>query len=136
MILNSYVVKKAAMLVGKPYIYGAKIPKGTQPQQVKAVDCSGLVQWTCGELGVATNMIGNAAQQYSRCIPLTVAVAKNTPGALVFRYDSAKGRIGHVGISDGKGNTIEARGKAYGVVKTKWRKSWTHAALIPGVHYI
>lgn len=134
-ILNDYVVRKAAMLVGIPYIYGAKIPKGTKPEDVKAVDCSGLVQWVCGELGLKVNMTGNSQFQYDQCIKIPVPQAMKTPGALLFRHDKAKGRIGHVAVSDGKGNIIEARGRAYGVVKRPCPNNFTSAGLIPGVLY-
>jgi hypothetical protein len=43
---------------------------------------------------------------------------------------------GHVGIYIGNGEVIEARGHAYGVVKTKLaRRPWKRWAYIEGVKY-
>lgn len=43
---------------------------------------------------------------------------------------------GHVGIYEGKGNVIEARGHQYGVVRTRLKdRPWTHWARIPQLEY-
>lgn len=43
---------------------------------------------------------------------------------------------GHVGIYEGKGNVIEARGHQYGVVRTRLKdRPWTHWARIPQLQY-
>lgn len=43
---------------------------------------------------------------------------------------------GHVGIYEGNGNVIEARGHQYGVVRTRLKdRPWTHWARIPQLEY-
>lgn len=43
---------------------------------------------------------------------------------------------GHVGIYEGKGNVIEARGHQFGVVRTRLKdRPWTHWARIPQLEY-
>lgn len=53
----------------------------------------------------------------------------DVPGVCVFFS-------GHVGIYIGNGEVVEARGHAYGVVKTKLKnRGWTHWGAVPGVDY-
>lgn len=57
-------------------------------------------------------------------------------GIAVFIYDKSKGRYTHVGVYIGNGEVIEARGHAYGVVKTKLaERGWTAWAKIPQLEY-
>lgn len=127
------IVTKATSATGAKYVFGAKaIPSEKIPN---ALDCSGLVAWTCRSLGV--KMVDGSVNQFDFCkkakLETNEAAAKITPGCLVFM--AVNGKIHHVGISDGMGNTVEARGKAYGVGKWKWRRGWNLFAKIPGVSY-
>ena len=54
---------------------------------------------------------------------------------MVLRYPPATG-IGHIALSDGKGGTLEAKGKASGVVRDVIRgRRWDTGVLIDGVQY-
>jgi hypothetical protein len=106
---------------GKPYIWGDSGPN--------SFDCSGLVQWAAGKVGLTfPKPVSSQLAQCTRAGTLiTVQQAIATPGALLIR-----GPNEHIVISLGNGNTIEAMGKAYGVRigGTKGR-TWTTGALLP-----
>lgn len=124
----------AQSMAGHAYVYGAEVSL-TDPTP-GAFDCSELVQWAAARAGVT--FPDGSSNQYAACQKagtlITEDVAAWTRGALLFR---GKGGSEHVVISLGDGSrTIEARGKAYGVVNaTIAGRGWSAAALIPGLHY-
>lgn len=77
--------------LGVPYSYGGASPAG--------FDCSGLVSWVYGRLGVS--LPHNAAALYGVGQP--VAPASLRPGDLVFFSG-----LGHVGLYIGRGRMIHA----------------------------
>ena len=77
--------------VGVPYVYGGRTPQG--------FDCSGLVYYVYGKVGVS--LPRTAAAQYDRT--RRVAEKDLKPGDLVFFLDA-----GHVGIYVGDGWFIHA----------------------------
>lgn len=105
---------------GKAYVWGEDGPN--------AFDCSGLVMKAAASIGV--KLPHNSGAQFAalskqgKAISVSKGIA--TRGALLFR-----GPGQHVVISLGNGNTIEAMGRAYGVVigGTKGR-GWTQAAVL------
>jgi cell wall-associated NlpC family hydrolase len=84
-------VRLARTQLGVPYVYGGASPGG--------FDCSGLVMWVYGQLGLT--LPHNAAALYSVGRP--VAVSRMKPGDLVFFHG-----LGHVGIYIGHGQMIHA----------------------------
>lgn len=86
--------------------------KDEQGNLLPGFDCSGLIDVF---LGVDLNAKGYYANADTKgkmgSFPATV------PGVLVFKA-GWDGIIDHVGISDGKGSVIEAKGVDFGVVKT------------------
>ena len=90
--------------LGKPYVWGANGPD--------KFDCSGMVY--CGY-----NASGNVRSDTTAAGLYKRTVATNSPrlGDLAFLYSG--GYIAHVGIMLDSDTVIEARGHAYGVVKTK-----------------
>jgi peptidoglycan DL-endopeptidase CwlO len=84
-------VKLARTQLGVPYVYGGASPGG--------FDCSGLVMWVYGRLGIA--LPHNAAALYSTGRP--VSASQMRPGDLVFFHG-----LGHVGIYIGNGRMIHA----------------------------
>ncbi len=124
----------AAAQVGKPYVLGAEAAiANADPAKF---DCSELVEWLFGRSGNPITDL--AAYQYNA----TKAVGKgNAPkaGDLVFlRNNPARSNgIGHVAVvtkklSSGDWQVIEARGRAYGVVKTTlgyWKSRSYYAGL-------
>ena len=89
--LGERAVLIAAKELGVPYQYGGSSPSG--------FDCSGLVAWVYGKLGVA--LPHNAAAQYAYGTPVDRRHLK--PGDLVFFHG-----LGHVGLYIGHGRMIHA----------------------------
>jgi cell wall-associated NlpC family hydrolase len=89
--LAERAVQIARSQLGVPYVYGGASPGG--------FDCSGLVMWVYGRLGIA--LPHNAAALYSTGRPVSLAHIK--PGDLVFFHG-----LGHVGIYIGQGMMIHA----------------------------
>jgi cell wall-associated NlpC family hydrolase len=89
--LGGQAVAIAMQYLGTPYVWGGASPGG--------FDCSGLVMYVYGQLGVS--LPHNAAAQYG----MGVAVPRTAlePGDLVF-FDG----LGHVGIYVGNGAFIHA----------------------------
>lgn len=139
------IVQMALTMRGKQYIYGYEIePLSTK--KPRAADCSELVEWVCFQCGVRPYMPDGAVWQLRHCanheseIELEDAIV--TEGALLFFFSAdpllVRPKQAHVAISQGSESrlTIEARGRRYGI--GEWQadaRGWTHAALIPGVHY-
>jgi peptidoglycan DL-endopeptidase CwlO len=89
--LAERAVTLARSQLGVPYVYGGASPGG--------FDCSGLVMWIYGRLGVP--LPHNAAALYSTGRPVSTSHMK--PGDLVFFHG-----LGHVGIYIGHGRMIHA----------------------------
>lgn len=88
--LGQRAVALAAQEAWDPYVFGAAGPN--------AFDCSGLVQYVYGRLGVAMPRTSNA--QYAATVPVSKAEAR--PGDIIF-YKDANGVIYHDGIYAGGG---------------------------------
>jgi len=136
MTTGADVVAKAMTQKGKPYIFGYEV--NLDDPNPKAFDCSEFIQWISHQLKTKPEMPDGAANQKEFCRKQKTMVdmhkAVNTPGALLFRISEESGN--HVVIVKSKTQTIEARGKAYGVGCFPINgRTWTHAALIPGVTY-
>ncbi|MFE1247914.1 NlpC/P60 family protein [Streptomyces sp. NPDC058735] len=85
-------VAAARSALGKPYVWGANGPTG--------FDCSGLMQWSYAQAGVALPRTSQAQRHAGRQIPLSQA----RPGDLVvYRADAS-----HVGMYMGNGQVIHA----------------------------
>ena len=89
------IAHAAQSLIGSPYRYGGAGPD--------AFDCSGLVSYVHGQLGVPTPR--TAAQQYAsaRSIPR----GDLQPGDLVF-FRLNSGAVSHVGVYVGNGRFVHA----------------------------
>ena len=89
--LGQRAVQIAARELGVPYRYGGSSPSG--------FDCSGLVAYVYGKLGV--RLPHNAAAQYGYGRPVDSRHLR--PGDLVFVHG-----LGHVGLYIGRGRIIHA----------------------------
>ena len=96
---GSSVVAEAAHFLGVPYLWGGATPAG--------FDCSGLVQYVYGQLGV--NLPRTSQQQALAGTPVA-SLAAAQPGDLVFYAgsDGTASSPGHVGIYVGNGQMIDA----------------------------
>lgn len=114
---------------GKTYIFGAEAsPSDPNPS---AFDCSELIEWSCAQVGVT--FVDGSSAQIAACagagLEITVEEAQNIPGAILWRP-------GHIAISTGRGNeTIEAKGRAYGVLHDEIGTRFSRAGKIPGLDY-
>lgn len=90
------VLAQAITQLGVPYKWGGEAAK-------VAFDCSGLVQWAAGRVGVS--LPRTAQEQYGATHRIGSAEAQ--PGDLVF-FGSSTANIGHVGIVAGAGKMIDA----------------------------
>ena len=89
--LGARAVQLARQQLGVPYRWGGSSPSG--------FDCSGLVSWVYGRLGVG--LPHNAAALYG--VGHRVGLASMRPGDLVFFSG-----LGHVGLYIGHGRMIHA----------------------------
>ena len=65
---------------------------------------------------------------------ITIEEARRTAGAFILRVPTTA--IGHIVVSDGKGGTIEAMGKAFGVRRGPVSgRVWDFAVLVPWITY-
>ena len=159
---NYGLVKYAEAQLGRPYWYGCFGQKASAAlyenkrkqypkmytatnflQQLgqKVHDCIGLIKgymWTENADDTNPKYCSNgfadmsANMFYSHCKRKSTDMSKlpEVPGIAVFMN-------GHVGIYIGNGEVIEARGHAYGVVKTKLKdRKWTKWAYIEEIQYL
>ena len=89
--LSQRAVKIARKQLGVPYVWGGASPSG--------FDCSGLVMWVYGRLGIS--LPHNAAALYSVGRP--IPRSRLRPGDLLFFSG-----LGHVGMYIGHGRMIHA----------------------------
>jgi cell wall-associated NlpC family hydrolase len=120
---------------GDPYVFGAEA--NFNDANPKAFDCSELVQWSAARAGI--KITDGARNQRDACRKantlIPVEEGLRTRGALLFRIDET-GEHNHVAISLGNGQTMEAKGKKYGVnVFPANDRKWTHAGIVPGFRY-
>ena len=83
------------------------------------VDCSGLIQWATGVKKNSTNLRNTTKKVYD-----ISTVAQAPVGAILWKQ-------GHVGVYAGDGWGIEAKGSAYGVVRTKVSSTKWEKWLLP-----
>lgn len=86
-------------------------------KDIKAFDCSGLVSKAMDDTGIMKKGFDTTADGLKKHYVKSLKRWELKPGDLVFRVNST-GKAYHVGVVvDWNLNVIEARGRAYGVVK-------------------
>lgn len=125
-------VQAALAQRGKQYVGGGHGPT--------VFDCSGLVQWAAAQVGVS--FPAPVATQSLKIVNtgnlISVQQGIATRGAVLYRgtpgVNGGMSGSDHIAISLGNGQTIEARGRAYGVgVFPATGRSWSGAGIIPGI---
>lgn len=157
-ITAAKLVAYAKAQLGKPYWYGTfgntstkslySSKKKQYPQQykwacpdnqlgIKVHDCVGLIKgaiWCNGEPEAkptySSSQDVSANGMYDKCEKKgSIDKMPDVPGVLVFMDH-------HVGVYIGNGEVVEAKGHAYGVVKTKLKgRGWKHYGYCPWIEY-
>lgn len=158
---NSGLVAYAKAMVGKPYWYGCygqtataalyTAKKAQYPSYYTASDfasqygqrvhdCAGLIKGYLWSESETSTPVYKSTQDKSAAGMYSAATSKGkistfpvTAGLLLFRGTTAA-KISHVGVYGGDGYVYEAKGHAYGVVKTAYKKSdWNFWAQHPDI---
>lgn len=116
------IVSTAERLVGTPYRLGGESPSG--------VDCSGLVQYTYRQAGIAVPR--SAAAQFQAGQPQRQVL----PGDLLFFRTSASRQVSHVGIYAGDGQMIHASSSSHRVRKVSLRQAYWRRHLVGGATFL
>lgn len=104
-IIRTSMIKYAEQFLGNPYVWG-----GTS--LTNGADCSGFVQSIYANFGYGIPRVAEDQAYCAQKIPVEDAL----PGDLIFYRRNDE--IYHVVMSTGDGGTIEAKGSAYGIVKS------------------
>lgn len=135
--------------IGEKYV-NVLVPKNN-PNWHGPWDCAEFMSWLVYQTGsflygcidnngnpATTEAYTGAWQHDSKVLGRRVGVddAARKPGAVLLRYPPAPGAMGHIVVCDGRGGTVEAMGKAYGVRRGKVSgRKWDTGVLIPGFTY-
>ncbi|MFD2181129.1 peptidoglycan-binding protein [Rhodoplanes azumiensis] len=142
------LLRRALPHLGEDYV-NRQVPKD-DANWTGPWDCAEFVSWLVyQEAGILYGCVDNrappaAADAYTGAwrrdaerhgIRVSVEQAASTVGGIVLRYPPPGG-MGHIALCDGKGGTVEAKGKRYGVVADKVDgRTWHIGILIPGIDY-
>lgn len=67
---------------------------------------------------------------------IPIAEAAAIEGGILLRFPPEPGKMGHIVVCDGKGKTVEAAGKNFGVIEgSVHRRRWDTGVLVPGLFY-
>lgn len=155
---NTGLVAYAEAQLGKPYWYGCYGQKSTKElYSYKKKQYPVQYQWACpsGQLGIKVHDCVGLIKGYLWCDSATdnaphYAASQDVSANGMLDKCKEKGPIGsmpdipgilvflphHVGVYIGNGYVVEAKGHAYGVVKTKLKgRGWTHWGKCPFITY-
>lgn len=105
MISGAAIVAEVKQFAGDPYVYGGTTPSG--------FDCSGLVQYVLGKVGVS-GVPRTSEAQYAWADKISASDLQ--PGDLVFaQFPGDNASPGHVGIYTGGGEVLSAEDPSAGV---------------------
>ncbi|MBQ8379674.1 MAG: C40 family peptidase [Clostridia bacterium] len=117
--VGEQVASEAIKYVGLAYVFGAADLNA-------AVDCSGFTMCIYKKFGY--NIPHSAAAQYNEGTRLyNFSTETLAPGDLLFKENTYKAGISHVGIYLGGGKIVEALNPDKGVIISDFNSSWTKA---------
>lgn len=103
----------------------------------RVYDCAGLIKAILRDAGISfpggTNSQWKGDNWKEQGVLSTDLLATLPPGTLLYKYNSSEGYY-HVGIYEGDGFVIEARGTQAGVIRSE-AKGWSHYGLLKMVDY-
>ena len=142
------LLSRAQKHIGEEYV-NIQVPKD-DPNWKGPWDCAEFISWLVyQEAGVLYGCVDDNAkpseadaytggwQQDVERLGIRVSIEKAaaTVGGIVLRFPPPGG-MGHIALCDGKGGTVEAKGRKYGVVAdTVQNRGWHTGVLIPGIKY-
>ena len=142
------ILARARAHIGEKYEHG--IAPKDDPDWKGPWDCAEFASWLVfQESGVLYGCPDDVAPAKSdaytgrwqedsarKGLRIPVEQAAATPGAMLLRYPPSGGGMGHIAVSDGRGGTVEAMGRRYGVLKGQVAgRRWDTGVLVPGVDY-
>ena len=132
---NAYPEYRANIYKYCPVLSGKQSScSGCKYNGKQAYDCAQLTRYSCKAAG--QELVSGANSQWVKTDwdrKGTIDSLPDVPGVLLYHIND-KGRMSHTGVYIGGGYAVEARGHAYGVVKTKVSsRSWTHWGALPDV---
>ncbi len=144
------LLSRARQHIGEPYI-NTQVPKN-DPDWHGPWDCAEFISWLVfQEAGILYGCVDDKAdpakadaytgawkadleREHLRRVSVEEAAA--TVGGILLRYPPGPGKMGHIALCDGKGGTVEAKGRRYGVVAdTVDGREWHTGVLIPEINY-
>jgi|ERR1700733_1052579 len=121
------IVDEVKKFAGDPYLYGATGPS--------SFDCSGLVQYTLGKLGITAPRTSEAQWGWVQ----KITQSQLQPGDLVFaQFPGDNASPGHVGVYTGGGQVLSAEDPAQGVgyaSLSSWAGNIVGYGRVPGTSY-
>jgi hypothetical protein len=141
------LLKEAEHHIGEEYVYGADVPLEQGDDYHGPTDCAEfateVVHEKTGKIYGALRPDSDNPEPWTgewfrqvlegEVFRVSVEQAVKTPGALLLRFDR---QVKHIVFSDGKGGTVEAMGRAYGVCRGRVTgRGFKYGILIPGVVY-
>ena len=132
---KAYPEYKAKMYQYCPVLSGKQSAcTGCKYDGKSVYDCAQLTRYSCKAAG--QELVSGANSQWTKTAweqKGTIDSLPDAPGVILYHVNE-NGRMSHTGVYVGGGYAVEARGHAYGVVKTAVSsRSWTHWAALPGV---
>jgi hypothetical protein len=143
------MLKLAESSIGEKYV-NVCVPKNNNNWH-GPWDCAEFMSWLVYQIGgflsgcvndggdpASVEAYTGAWQTDSKTLGKRVPTAKaaSTVGAILLRYPPAPGAMGHIVVSDGKGGTVEAMSRAYGVRRGKVSgRVWNTGVFLPDFSY-
>jgi Putative peptidoglycan binding domain len=144
------LLKRAQEHIHEEYRLGTVV-RMNDPNWKGPWDCSEFMSWLVfQEAGILYGCLDDDAQPAEakaytgawqrdsgkRGTRVSVDQAASTVGGIVLRYPPGAGEMGHIALCDGKGGTVEAKGRRYGVVAdTVHGRTWHTGVIIPEINY-
>lgn len=105
------LIELGRRLIGKPYNLGAEVNlKDPDPDHIKAIDCSELVEWLYAQIGISVP--DGSYNQAKVC--REIKEEQLLIGDLGFKWFPDTHAIHHVGVFLGGNDVLEAKGKQWG----------------------